>query len=82
MFPFNYLIATIPLGDIKMNQSTSNLTQELETAGISALAATSKTPFKTAFAITLGIGLARASLFLGVITFVTVLFVIAYKLVS
>lgn len=41
---------------------------DLETPTISALAAASKTPFKTAFMVTLGIGLSRVALFiLGVI---------------
>lgn len=38
---------------------------DLETPAISALAAASKTPFQTAFKVTLGIGLARFLLFVG-----------------
>ena len=40
---------------------------DLETPAISALAAASKTPFTTAFKVTLGIGLARFAMFLGVV---------------
>lgn len=43
-----------------MNQQTENA---VETTAISALAAASKTPFKTAFKVTVGIGLARLALF-------------------
>jgi len=50
---------------------------DLETPAISALAAASKTPFLTAFKVTLGIGLARVALFTG---FVSVI-VIAYKII-
>lgn len=38
---------------------------DLETPAISVLAAASKTPFRTAFKVTLGIGLARLALFAG-----------------
>ncbi len=37
---------------------------DLETPAISVLAAASKTPFRTAFMVTLGIGLGRLVLFL------------------
>lgn len=40
---------------------------DLETPAISALAAASKTPFLTAFKVTLGIGLARFLMFVGVL---------------
>ena len=40
---------------------------DLETPAISALAAASKTPFRTAFKITIGIGLARLLMFAGVV---------------
>lgn len=45
---------------------------DIETPAISVLAAASKTPFLTAFKVTLGIGLARFLMFLG---FVTAIFV-------
>lgn len=51
-----------------MNTNTGNIVQEAETVATSALAAASKTPFKTAFLITLGIGAAHvvmALLFFG-----------------
>lgn len=51
---------------------------DLETPAIEALAAASKTPFKTAFKITLGIGLGRLALFTGFIAIVT----IAYKILA
>lgn len=44
---------------------------DLETPAISALAAASKTPFWTAFKVTLGIGLARFLMFLGVVSTIT-----------
>jgi hypothetical protein len=57
----------------------NNNTQiDLETPAISALAAASKTPFATAFKVTLGIGLARLALFSG---FIFTL-VVAYKLAT
>ncbi len=40
---------------------------DLETPAISVLAAASKTPFITAFKVTLGIGLARFVMFVGVV---------------
>lgn len=49
---------------------TNNLVQEAEKLTVAALAATSKTPFLTAFKITAGVGLARfviTSLYLGAI---------------
>lgn len=44
---------------------------DLETPAISVLAAASKTPFATAFKVTLGIGLGRLVLFGGFVTIVT-----------
>jgi hypothetical protein len=41
----------------------TNVGSQLENVGISALAAASKTPFRTAFMVTLGIGLGRLVLF-------------------
>lgn len=61
--------------------SANNLQNEIETAGISAIAAASKTPFKTAFSVTLGIGLARLVMFLGVVG-VIFLGIIAYSLIT
>lgn len=46
-----------------MNNQDSASTQLQDTA-VSALAAASKTPFKTAFKVTFGIGMARLALFL------------------
>jgi threonine/homoserine/homoserine lactone efflux protein len=46
----------------------NNNNNEIQDAAVSALAAASKTPFKTAFKVTLGIGLARATLFLVVVS--------------
>jgi hypothetical protein len=51
---------------------------DLETPAISALAAASKTPFRTAFKVTLGIGLARFALF---VSFVSVI-VLAVKILK
>lgn len=45
----------------------NNREVDLETPAISALAAASKTPFRTAFKVTLGIGLARFAMFVGVV---------------
>jgi len=44
---------------------------DLETPAIAALAAVSKTPFRTAFSVTLGIGLARFLMFAGVVAVLT-----------
>jgi hypothetical protein len=52
--------------------NSNNVARELETAGITALSAASKTPFRTAFSITVGIGLARLALFAGFVAIVTV----------
>jgi len=49
---------------------------DLETPAISALAAASKTPFATAFKVTIGIGLARFALFSGVVLVLS----LAYKI--
>lgn len=54
----------------------NNNNSNLESAAISALAAASKTPFRTAFKVTLGIGLAHFTMFVGVVSVV----VIAYKI--
>lgn len=43
--------------------NNTNRQVDLETPAISALAAASKTPFQTAFKVTLGIGLARLLMF-------------------
>jgi len=52
---------------------------DLETPAISVLAAASKTPFQTAFKVTLGIGLARLALFAGFIGVISLaLIVIGY----
>jgi hypothetical protein len=47
--------------------NSNNVARELETAGITALSAASKTPFRT-----VGIGLARLALFAGFVAIVTV----------
>lgn len=57
-----------------MQNNNNNI--DLETPAISALAAASKTPFLTAFKVTLGIGLARFVLFCGVVAVI----VLAYKI--
>lgn len=49
---------------------------DLETPAISALASASKTPFKTAFKVTMGIALARFLMFVGVVTVITTAIVI------
>lgn len=43
----------------------NNNRSAVESSAISALAAASKTPFSTAFKVTLGIGIARLALFAG-----------------
>lgn len=53
-----------------MNNS-QDTTNSIETAGIAALSAASKSPFKTAFLITLGLSLARLVMFLLVLTAIT-----------
>lgn len=53
---------------MKNQQRNDNSVQDAITAGISA---TSKDPFKTAFKITLGIGLARFVMFVGVVSVIT-----------
>ncbi len=53
-----------------------NAERAIETAAISGLAAASKTPFRTAFKITLGIGLARFLMFVGIVATI----VAAYKI--
>jgi hypothetical protein len=58
--------------------SDSNNRVDLETPAIAALAAASKTPFKTAFSVTLGIGLARFLMFVGFV----VTLVVSYKLIK
>lgn len=50
-----------------MENRINNNQVDLETPTISVLAAASKTPFMTAFKVTLGIGLARFSMFVGVV---------------
>lgn len=45
---------------------------DLETPAISALAAASKTPFLTAFKVTMGIGLARFLMFVAVVSVIVV----------
>lgn len=45
---------------------------DLETPAISVLAASSKTPFKTAFKVSLGIGLARFVMFVGVVSVIVI----------
>lgn len=54
---------------LKMERNLNNNNREidLETPAISALAAASKTPFWTAFKVTIGIGLARLVMFAGVV---------------
>lgn len=52
--------------------SNTNRQVDLETPAISALAAASKTPFMTAFKVTIGIGLARLVMFIGVVATITV----------
>jgi hypothetical protein len=62
----------------KESTMNNNTQIDLETPAISALAAASKTPFLTAFKVTLGIGLARFALFAGVVT----VLVVAYKVLN
>lgn len=60
-----------------MNNNTgNNNTNELENMAISAISAASKTPFRTAFKITVGIGMAHALVFVGTVTSL----MIVYKL--
>ncbi len=59
-----------------------NLERTIETAGITALAVASKTPFKTAFLATIGIGLARLLLFAGVVSIFTLAITICSKVLS
>lgn len=47
-----------------MENQNQNQRSDLESKAIGALAAMSNTPFKTAFKLTFGIGLARVALFL------------------
>lgn len=54
-----------------MNENNNG--HELQDTAVSALAAASKTPFKTAFRVTLGIGLARLALFFLFLTGVVIL---------
>jgi len=54
-----------------MNSNNAQSTQ-LQDAATSAFAAASKTPFLTAFKVTLGIGLARFVMFVGVVATITV----------
>jgi hypothetical protein len=61
-----------------MDNNLGNKNVDLETPAISALAAASKTPFMTAFKVTLGIGLARFAMFLGVVAVI----VAAIKILS
>lgn len=56
--------------------NNSNRPVDLETPAIAALSAASKTPFWTAFKVTLGIGIARFLMFIGVVATL----VAAYKL--
>jgi hypothetical protein len=51
---------------------------DLETPAISALAAASKTPFATAFKVTMGIGLARLTMFVGAISIIMVVYKILF----
>lgn len=52
---------------------------DLETPAISVLAAASKTPFRTAFMVTIGIGLGRLVLFAGFVGIVLAA-LLTYKL--
>lgn len=52
------------------NMNNNNKQTDLETPAISVLAAASKTPFMTAFKVTIGIGLGRLVLFLGFVIIV------------
>jgi hypothetical protein len=62
--------------------NVNNNQVDLETPAISALAAASKTPFMTAFKVTMGIGLARLALFVGGLTALATLVVLVSKLVK
>lgn len=62
--------------------SQNNLGNEIETTAVSALAAASKTPFKTAFLVTLGIGLGRLLLFTSGLAVLGLVIVIVSKLLS
>lgn len=55
----------------------NNNNNNLENTAISALAAASKTPFLTAFKVTLGIGLAHFAMFVGVIGVIA----LAYRII-
>lgn len=59
------------LKEANMNKDSKTV---LETSAISALAAASKTPFRTAFKIAIGIGLARLLMFAGAV-FILALFI-------
>jgi hypothetical protein len=68
-----------------MNDNTTNptgVTNTFATLTTSALAATSKTPFRTAFLITVGIGLGHLVNFLLGITALTALVTLAVKILS
>lgn len=51
----------------------NNKYTDTEGAAITALASITKTPFKTAFMATLGLGTARFLMFAGFVTFITLL---------
>lgn len=53
-----------------MNRNNTQSTQ-IQDAATTALAAASKTPFMTAFKITLGIGMARFVMFVGAVAVIT-----------
>lgn len=49
----------------------NNNNNSAETAAIAALSVASKTPFMTAFKVTIGIGLARFLMFIGIVSVIT-----------
>lgn len=65
-----------------MNTQNNNSGPDLETVGTAALAAVSKTPFRTAFSITLGIGLAHLALFAGFIAIISTIVVTLFKILK
>jgi len=63
-----------------MRNNQQDIQNTVETTAISGLAAASKTPFQTAFKITLGIGLARLLLFTGGVAVIVAAYAIIHNL--
>jgi hypothetical protein len=65
-----------------MNNQENDIVQKVETAATAVLASASKTPFKTAFMVTLGIGLAQIAipiLFFGTLTMFALILYAVFK---